>query len=152
MRGSTCVPPSGRTFQQEVPLLLLSEKSGTEHTAASRSGRWAPQPGGDFLKRKLWGLKHTCAHAPGGSEQLWVAGSWGQRLPGEGQEGQTGPRGGRKGSGLQSPQPSQTSPRFSPCLVICKAPGKAEAVRLQGKSRKNESRFQKGELSILQYP
>lgn len=145
------VSSSGHTCQQDVPLLSLSEKSGIENSAVSGSGLWEPQPGGDFLRRKLWGLKHTRAHAPGGSEQLWMAGNWGQRLQVEGQEGQKGPRGGRKGPGLQSPQPSQTSPRLSPCLVIFKALGKAEAVRLQGKSGKNESKFQKGELSVLQY-
>lgn len=55
-----------------------------------------------------------------------------------------GPRGGRKGSGLQSPQPSRTSPGSSPGLVIFKALGKAEAVRLQGRVGKMNQNSRKG--------
>lgn len=133
--------PAGHTFQQEVPSLLLSEKSGTESRAVFGSGLWEPQPGGDFLKRNLWGLKYTRAHAPGGSGQLWWRGAgvgacrWRDRK---------GPRGGRKGSGLQSPQPSRTSPGSSPGLVIFKALGKAEAVRLQGRVGKMNQNSRKG--------
>lgn len=133
--------PAGHTFQQEVPSLLLSEKSGTESRAVFGSGLWEPQPGGDFLKRNLWGLKYTRAHAPGGSGQLWVAGSWGRRLQVEGQEG---PK--RREEGVRPVESSAlpNSPGSSPGLVIFKALGKAEAVCLQGRVGKMNQNSRKG--------
>lgn len=140
--------PAGHTFQQEVPSLLLSEKSGTESRAVFGSGLWEPQPGGDFLKRNLWGLKYTRAHAPRGSGQLWVAGSWGRRLQVEGQEG---PK--RQEEGVR-PAESSALPNVTRVLSrpgYFQGFGESRGCAPAGESGKNESKFQKGELSVLQY-
>lgn len=143
--------PSGHAFQQDVPLLLLNKKSGTENSAVSGSGLREPQPGGDFLGRKLWGLKHPRAHAPGGSEQLWAAGSWGQHLQVEGQEGQKGPRGGRKGSGLQSPQRSpERHPSSLPAWLFSRLWGKQRLYACRGKAGEMQPN-RKGNFLFLQY-
>lgn len=109
-------------FPQEVPLLLLSEKSGTEDSAVSRSPR-EPHPGDSFLRRKL--RAHSCFLVLG-----------------------VGPAAGGRGQAYRVRRPSQTLPWLSPAQLSTKLWRKERLCVCKGK---NESKFQKGSLlSILQ--